>query len=127
MPYKYSEKSKAQVWGSICNQYDWQDTLKMGAGFSFYKNAWRHENETWLAYQCRCVFFFHGFELRSYTHCMRISNSSKSSSVNLHSRVFFFIGAGFSCVTPASAAAKVRFYLRKLWCAFVALVTKSPK
>jgi hypothetical protein len=48
MPYKYSEKSKAQVWGSICNQYDWQDTLKMGAGFSFYKNAWRHENETWL-------------------------------------------------------------------------------
>jgi hypothetical protein len=70
---------------------------------------------------------FHGFELRSCMHCVRIS-SSKSSSVSLHSRAcFFFINAGFSCVTPAPAAAKVRFYRCKLWCAFDALVTKCPK
>jgi hypothetical protein len=34
------------VWGTVCSQYDWPDKAPM-AGFKYYKNAWRHENETW--------------------------------------------------------------------------------
>mmetsp|Transcript_29750 Transcript_29750/g.95179 ORF Transcript_29750/g.95179 Transcript_29750/m.95179 type:complete len:263 (-) Transcript_29750:61-849(-) len=43
------------LWGDVCHQYDWQDTVSNSAGISsFYRNAWRHENDTWIFIQDAC-------------------------------------------------------------------------
>lgn len=45
---------KPYVWGTICSQFDWQDTAANQAGFKYYNGAWRHENETWVFINDAC-------------------------------------------------------------------------
>ena len=45
---------KPYLWGTICHQFDWQDTAANKAGFQYYSGAWRHENETWVFLNNAC-------------------------------------------------------------------------
>ena len=40
-----------------CFQYVWQDLLDLGAGPTYYRGAFRSENETWMFFRngCNCV------------------------------------------------------------------------